>query len=215
MPRPPSDIRPRLVHAARARFLAQGVDGASLRDIATAAGTSIGMVHYYFGTKDDLFFAVVEEIYQQLLVDLEAAVAPGPPVRERLRALYRRFARLSEPEVEVLRLVVGEVLVSSPRLDRLLARFLRGHLPLVLNLIAEGVRDGTLDPQRSPMVLMMATFALAGPPQVVRRILGTRFPAAEALPAGDALADQLIEVLLGGIGAPARIDSARDGPPRR
>jgi AcrR family transcriptional regulator len=203
MPRPPGDIRPRLVVAARARFLAQGVDGASLREIAAGAGTSIGMVYYYFRTKDDLFFAVVEDVYQKILADLETALAPGRPVRERLGALYRRIARLSDTEVEVLRLVVGEVLVSSSRLERLLARFMRGHLPLILRLLEEGVADGTLAPHRPLVLMMMATFALAGPPQLIRRAIAQRFPAAALLPSGEALADQLVEILLGGIGAPA------------
>jgi AcrR family transcriptional regulator len=200
MPRPASDIKARLVHAARARFVGQGVDGASLREIAADARTSIGMVYYHFGTKDDLFFAVVEEVYQRLLADLESAVAPGPAVRERLRRLYRRLAVLSDTEVEVLRLVVGEALVSSTRLDRLLARFMRGHLPLVLGLLEEGVRDGTIDGSRPLLLLMMATFAMGGPPQVIRRIVQRRLPAAAALPAGEALADELLELLLGGIG---------------
>jgi AcrR family transcriptional regulator len=204
MPRPPSDIRVRLVHAARARFLAQGVDGASLRDIATAARTSIGMVYYHFGTKDDLFFAVVEEIYGRLLTDLESALAPGPSVRERLRGLYRRLARLSDTELEVMRLVLRESLVSSARLDRLVARFMRGHLPLVLGLIDEGVRDGTLAGGRPVLLLTMATFALAGPPQIIRRTMGPRIPAAADLPAGEALADELLQILLGGIGGRRR-----------
>ena len=62
MARPRSDIQKRIVLAARTRFLADGVDGASLRHIARAARTSIGMVYYYFPTKDDLFLAVVEEL---------------------------------------------------------------------------------------------------------------------------------------------------------
>src|SRR4029077_6434218 len=57
MARPRSDIQPRIVRAARERFLAEGVDGASLRTIASDAGTNVGMVFYYFPTKDDLFLA--------------------------------------------------------------------------------------------------------------------------------------------------------------
>ena len=62
--------------AARERFLTEGVDGASLREIARDAGTSIGMVYYYFPTKDELFLAVVEEVYAKLLADLASALAP-------------------------------------------------------------------------------------------------------------------------------------------
>jgi TetR/AcrR family transcriptional regulator len=94
MPRPRSDIAPRILKAARARFLSDGVDGASLRSIASEAGTSIGMVYYYFATKDELFFGVVEELYEKLLRDVELAIAPDVPVRERVERLYTRVARL-------------------------------------------------------------------------------------------------------------------------
>ena len=58
MGRTPSDIAPRIVHAARRRFLSDGVEGASLRAIARDARTSIGMIYYYYPAKDDLFLAV-------------------------------------------------------------------------------------------------------------------------------------------------------------
>jgi AcrR family transcriptional regulator len=208
MARPATDIRLRLVHAARAQFLSLGVDGASLREIAARARTSLGMIHYYFPAKDELFFAVVEEIYQKLLADLEAALAPGPPVVERLRGLFHRVARLSGEELEVVRLVVREALVSSARRDRLIARFLRGHVPLVLGLLDEGVRTGALAAGRPLPLLLMATFALAGPPQAVARQVGARL-GGKAFPSGRALADALLEVLLHGIGG------AKAARPRR
>jgi len=70
MPRPRSDIRLRILHAARARFAAKGVDGSSLRSIAAAARTSIGMIYYYFPSKDALNFTHDEEVYGRLLGDL-------------------------------------------------------------------------------------------------------------------------------------------------
>ena len=70
MARPRGDISERLIKAAREAFLTQGVDGASLREIAAEAGTSLGMITYYFPTKDDLFLAVLEQVYPKLLADL-------------------------------------------------------------------------------------------------------------------------------------------------
>jgi AcrR family transcriptional regulator len=203
MARPRSDIEPRILHAARARFLADGVDTASLRHIARDAGTSIGMIYYYFPTKDDLFFAVVEEVYEKLLVDLEAALAPEGSTRARLRRVYRRIAAANEDEVAILRLVAREVMVSSSRLDRILDRVRRGHLPLALQAVLQGVRAGDLRADVHPMILMMATFALAGPPQIMRRLLGNRLPVPGA-PAGEDLADTLVDVLFDGIGQRSR-----------
>src|SRR3954471_14354662 len=98
MARPRSDIRTRVLHEARTRFLLEGVDGASLRRIAEDAGTSIGMVYYYFPTKDELFLAVVEEVYEVVLADLLAALEPTRSVPERIEGLYAQIGRLSENE---------------------------------------------------------------------------------------------------------------------
>lgn len=199
MARPRSDIEPRLIEAARRRFLATGVDGASLRQIARDAGTNIGMIYYYFPTKDDLFFGVVEEVYSKLLADLEQVLDPNEPVAERIRRMSIRISQLSDTELEVVRLVVREAIASSSRLDRLIERFKRGHLPLVLRTIVDGISRGELDGSRHPMLLLVSTFALCGAPHLVRRVVGERVPFND-VPIGEPLANQLVEILFSGIG---------------
>ena len=198
MARPRTDIAPRILLAARRRFLRSGVDGATLRAIARDAGTSIGMIYYYFPTKDELFFAVVEEVYTKVLADIGQALLPELPVSERLHRLFERFASLRDDEIEVLRLVAQEGLMSSPRFERLVTRFLNGHIPLILRTLLDGTRDGVLDGRRHPIVLLLATAGLVGPPQLIRRAVGERLPVPGA-PSGKALAHELVDVLLHGI----------------
>jgi AcrR family transcriptional regulator len=197
MARPKSDIEPRIVHAARARFLSDGVDGASLRGIAGDAGTSIGMVYYYFPTKDDLFFAVVEELYAQVLRDIEAAIAPDVPVRERVERVYLRIARLTDDEILIARLVMREALTSNTRFERLRERFQSGHVPLIARLIGDGYASAAFDPELHPMVAMLSVAGLAAVPQIIRRVLEGRLPFPGA-PAGEELAKQLVGVLFSG-----------------
>src|SRR3954467_5674250 len=99
MARPKSDIEPRILAAARARFLSDGVDGASLRQIAADAGTSIGMVYYYFPNKDDLFLAVVEEVYEGVLALFEKALSHPSSVSERLGRLYEAVCKLDDQQL--------------------------------------------------------------------------------------------------------------------
>jgi AcrR family transcriptional regulator len=203
MARTRSDIAPRIVDAARARFLTEGVDGASLRAIAEDAGTSIGMVYYYFKTKDDLFFAVVEETYERLLDDLRRACDPALAPIERLRGIYRRIGAVDGHESQIVRLVMREVLVSSSRLDRLIARFQRGHFPLVLATIADGMRGGAIRTDVSPILLLPVAIAVGAIPQFVLNHIAPSLPG----PRGDALADTLVELLWHGI-------ASRPAPPR-
>src|SRR3569833_2638363 len=52
--------RRQIVEGARAVFLANGFDAASMADIAKAAGVSKGTLYVYFKDKDELFSAIVQ-----------------------------------------------------------------------------------------------------------------------------------------------------------
>ena len=210
MARPRTDIRPRVLHAARARFLAQGVEGSSLRDIARDAKTSVGMVYYYFPTKDDLFLAVVEEVYVGLLADLEKALAPGPTARERLERASRRLGSASADELSVIRLIVHEALLSTERFDRLFQRFQRGHIPLIVAALGDGVTAGEIDAGLPLPLLLVATLGTIALPQVIRRVAGSRAPFS-LLPEPESLAKVGAGVLFHGV-APA---PAKSGKKRR
>lgn len=51
--------RQAILAAARELFAAHGVDGVSVRDIATAAGVNHALVHRYFGVKSDMVAAIL------------------------------------------------------------------------------------------------------------------------------------------------------------
>lgn len=204
MARPPSDIEARIVDAARARFLSQGVDGASLRSIAHDAGTSIGMVYYYFKTKDDLFLAVVEAVYAQVLSDLGSELAGDAPPEQRIRAVYERIARLDEREFDVVRLIMREALISSVRLGKLASRFQRGHIPLVLAALQEGTASGRISAELPLPMLVVCAIALGMLPQVAHRLVTQAgLPLAPLLPSHGDVARMAAEVLLHGIAGPA------------
>jgi AcrR family transcriptional regulator len=194
MARPRSDIQARVVEAARARFLTDGVDGASLREIAREAGTNLGMIVYYFPSKDDLFLAVIEPIYAKILADVGAALRAHTTARDRLRAAVIRLGSVSDQELEVIRLVAREALLSSSRFQHVLTRFMRGHVPLIVATIADGVRDGEFDGTVPAPILLIAVMGLGGLPQLIRRAMqGT--PLFSTLPAPADLADDTLALL--------------------
>jgi AcrR family transcriptional regulator len=200
--RPRSDIRARILRAGRAEFLARGVDGAPLRAIARRARTTIGMVYYYFPNKDDLFMAIIEEVYAGFLADLAAAAAAHDDTRGRIGALVARVGAASDDEREILVLVLREVVTVPARRARLVERFLRGHIGLVLGVLVEGQRRGDVDPALPPALALVVTGAIAAFPQLVAHVV-----APLGLPTGSALADLLLRVLFRGIAPPREPDS--------
>jgi TetR/AcrR family transcriptional regulator len=204
--RPKSDIDTRIVAAARARFLVEGVEGASLRSIAQDAGTNVGMIYYYFPTKDDLFLGVVEDVYAGLLDDLTKGLSDDKPVEERFRAVYHRMAAMTDVEFDVLRIVIREALVSSARLEKVIERFMRGHVPFLLKALHDGTQDGTLrtDTPLPATAAALATCAIF--PQIMRRRLAASGLgiAAAIVPDADKLAEAMFKTVFDGVRASSR-----------
>jgi len=159
------------------------------------------MVYYYFPTKDELFFAIVEEVYEAFLRDLEAAIQPELEVEQRIERLCQRFGSVSDAELTVMQLVAREALSSSSRRDRLVARFMRGHVPLIARLVGDGFAAGTFERDLHPVVVMLSLLGISVAPQIIRRVVGERLPPAliQSAPAGADLAHVLVQVLFHGV----------------
>ena len=72
----PSSTKARILAAAEEVFAAKGFAGASTREIAAAGGVNISSLHYHWESKETLYFAVFENIYDRI-VDLVRALDPG------------------------------------------------------------------------------------------------------------------------------------------
>lgn len=61
------NVRERILKAAREVFMVHSFKQASTRMIAKEAGVEHPMIHYYFGSKENLFYAMAESIYNETL----------------------------------------------------------------------------------------------------------------------------------------------------
>ena len=82
--------RSQLLDAAERVFLAQGVAGTSLNDIAVAAGTTRGAIYWHFKDKADLFNAMMDRVAMPLqraltLVEEAPGDDPLPGLKKALR----------------------------------------------------------------------------------------------------------------------------------
>ena len=90
-----------LLDAAEHVFLAQGVAGTSLNDIAHAAGTTRGAIYWHFKDKADLFNAMMDRVAMPLqsalsLIDAQPQEDPLPCLKKALRAALRQT--VSDPQ---------------------------------------------------------------------------------------------------------------------
>jgi TetR/AcrR family transcriptional regulator len=62
-PRDGEQTRLAILEAAEQVFAERGFDGASLRDLADAAGVTRSLIHHHFGSKEDLWLAVADHLF--------------------------------------------------------------------------------------------------------------------------------------------------------
>lgn len=60
MPDDAPSIRDRIIDAARQLFLTKGFNGSNLRDIAKKASVSMGGIYHHFGSKEEIYQALLE-----------------------------------------------------------------------------------------------------------------------------------------------------------
>jgi TetR/AcrR family transcriptional repressor of mexJK operon len=110
----PKDLSKRqaILDAARDMFTGQGFDGASMDQIAAAAGVSKLTVYSHFGDKDTLFAEVVKSYCESQLPDALFESAPEIPLRERLLQVARAFFGM----VCASEAIAGHRILCSPQM---------------------------------------------------------------------------------------------------
>ena len=123
--------RRRLLSAAVEVFGERGFEGATVREIARAAGQNVAAIAYYFGGKKRLYRTVLETIVSELrqrlgevLGEIEELRRCRNPSPEEALRLLNRFLRnvyvrlLSRNEtVPIVRLIIGEQLNPTEDFD--------------------------------------------------------------------------------------------------
>jgi AcrR family transcriptional regulator len=62
----PGSTKARILEAAEAIFAARGFEGASTREIAARAGVNISSLHYHWASKEMLYVAVFQDVFDRL-----------------------------------------------------------------------------------------------------------------------------------------------------
>ena len=132
-----------IIVAAMKTFADEGFEGASLRDIATRAGVTHGLIRHHFGAKLDLWKAVVDfaiEQYATYLTPLLAQVNEMDSL-QLLKICVRNFVYVSAQYPEIAKVIMNDCKQKGPRLDYVSERMfplLRAIEPIFLNIQARG-----------------------------------------------------------------------------
>jgi len=148
------ETRTAILNAALSEFAAKGFEAASIRSIADRIGLQHPLITYHYRTKDILWEAVAEHVFDRIRHEWEGnlADAPATSAAERVRLLYRALFRFTVDFPEFHRFMLQEILEYSPRLQWLADTILRPLIDRALPQIREAQDDGVL-PKVEPAII--------------------------------------------------------------
>jgi AcrR family transcriptional regulator len=160
----------RIVEAMRASVAVRGIAGSTFDHVASEAGVSRGLLHYYFGTKEKLLIEVVRRECDVRTERLEEAIGAADSAEDVLDALVRSFEDwLGDGPAPVM---IYEMLTLAQRNEEIaaelaeLGRRTRSHLG---DALERKRADGVLSLRVAPELAAMFLFALADG-VIVRRL---------------------------------------------
>jgi TetR/AcrR family transcriptional regulator len=148
--RPPGRLRQariaQILHAAEQEFAAAGFDGTTTAEIAARAGLPKANVHYYFGTKEKIFRAVLDHILVLWLDEADYWIAPHREPREALSGYIRAKILSARDRPLASRIYAGELLRGAPHIAGYLHIALRERVAKLSGVIEAWAAAGKIRP---------------------------------------------------------------------
>jgi AcrR family transcriptional regulator len=170
------DLRRSLLVAARNLFITRGFGNVGTRELARAAGVSPAMIAYYFGDKQGLYEALVEDAVGRVLARLQGLAREPDRRQEPVDAFLAAYLETLIAEPWIPQLLVREVLAQDSPLRRRFRESFAGPALAALGAMLGDERDrGRL---RSDLDTRLAVLSLVGMtvfPFLVHPVLGEVF----------------------------------------
>jgi TetR/AcrR family transcriptional regulator len=125
-----------ILRAAEQVFARKGFDGATMAEIAEGAALPKANLHYYFGSKKDLYQAVLDGVLNDWLSPTDVITADADP-REALTQYVKAKMKLTRERTDASKVFANEMLHGAP----VAGKSLRGALKTLVQRKA-AVIDG-------------------------------------------------------------------------
>lgn len=155
--------RAKILNVAIQEFSRHGLSGARIDAIAAETGANKGMIYYYFGGKEGLYVAALEESYRRFRrVESEFHLDELPPVPA-LRTIVASTFDYHAQHPEFIRMVMTENINNGEYVRKIaeLQQINRPAIALLEQLCRRGIAEGVFRNDLDPVDLHMSISALS------------------------------------------------------
>ncbi|MGB5217685.1 MAG: TetR/AcrR family transcriptional regulator [Smithella sp.] len=149
----PKSRKDRIMETALRIFAEKGFQNTTITEISKDAGVSEATVYEYFGTKEDLLFAIPEKITNETLEESSRVIPYIKGVEAKIRAILLFYVQLYQANPHYSALVLLQ-LMSNKRFRQTLAHAaIRKSSHALLDCIKAGIEDGTFKKDSNPYLI--------------------------------------------------------------
>ncbi len=153
------NIEKRILWVAERLFLEKGFSGTSTTEIAKTVGCNQALIHYYFRTKEKLFWDVFAPKVEQVVEYLDAPLDESIGFVERISNVIDFYFGILELDERLAPFIVKELIMNPERWDKFRDRYLRNESRSTAfnrfeNMVHEEIANGTIREMR-PIDLLM------------------------------------------------------------
>jgi AcrR family transcriptional regulator len=158
----PEGTKRNIVEVATGEFASKGYGGARVDAIAERTRTSKRMIYYYFGDKEGLYLAVLEEAYGSIRRTEETLDLERLPPEQALRTLVTFTFDYQNAHPEFMRLVMNENIMGGVHMARskTIGRLNAGVIDALRDLLVRGRQAGVFRQDLDPLEVHMTISAL-------------------------------------------------------
>lgn len=153
------NIEKRILWVAERLFLEKGFSGTSTTEIAKTVGCNQALIHYYFRTKEKLFWDVFSPKVEQVVEYLDAPLDESIDFVERIRNVIDFYFGILELDERLAPFIVNELIMNPGRWDKFRDRYLRNESRSTAfnrfeNMVEEEIAAGRIRQIRALDLLM-------------------------------------------------------------
>lgn len=213
---PAVSTRESILESATQVFMEVGFSGARVEEIARRAKANKAMIYYHFGSKQELYRAVLQGLFGDVLAEIHRLRASDDPPEKKLRALYTRVVHHFEAKKALPHVILREILAGGKAMDDEASRTLGIILGFVSDTLQAGVRSGTfrrVHPLLFHLTMLAPLMVHFAGASFRERLLPREMPGLP-LPTNDDMLNHLLSVL-DGVLIPKNPGSKPEAPQRR
>lgn len=159
----PEGVRRNILAVARAEFVENGLSGARVDEIAAKTSTSKRMIYYYFGDKEGLYRAVLEEMYGRIRTFERSLDLAALPPREAITTLAGFTFDYHADNPDFVRLVMVENIHHARHLENSakIGELNLSAIDMIREIYERGRREGVFREGLDPIDIHLTISALS------------------------------------------------------